>query len=66
VPDLRRYSVDDSATDWTAAEKQVAEGRGVKGKSMIVSVKSNDAKRKAEADPPPSPKKKKKISRHKS
>ncbi|ESK96679.1 nucleolar atpase [Moniliophthora roreri MCA 2997] len=47
--DLRKYAIDTSGTDWTAAEAAVASGKG-KG---VISVKSNftaNKKRKAEGD----------------
>lgn len=60
-----RYTVDESTTDWEAAEKQIAEGQSVAGKTMIVSVKSSGNKRKAGEIAVSEPKKKKKTSRHK-
>jgi len=63
--DISQYSVDDPTMDWAAAEKHVAEGRGAKGKSMIVSIKGSGGKRKATDGETATPAKKKKSSKHK-
>lgn len=61
---IGRFALDEN-TNWTVAEKQIDDVRGLGDKSLTVSVRTNGIKRKTAESTTTEPKRKKKEHRHK-